>query len=78
MRMSKNRLKGLYAITDPTLLQHDLVQQTEQAIIGGINILQYRNKIASIKQQEQEALTLASLCKKITFYFLLMMMLSSH
>ena len=65
------RLKGLYAITDSKLMGSDLISKTEQAILGGINILQYRNKTAPLEQQEQEALKLAQLCKKNNVLFLI-------
>ena len=65
------KLKGLYAITDSKLMGSDLISKTEQAILGGINILQYRNKTASLEQQEQEALKLAQLCKKNNVLFLI-------
>lgn len=70
-KTSRKNLKGLYAITDPNLLGTDLIAKTEQAILGGINILQYRNKTASIEQQEQEARILASLCKKNNVTFII-------
>jgi thiamine-phosphate pyrophosphorylase len=69
MRMTK--LKGLYVITDPKLRGTDLISKTEQAILGGINILQYRNKTASLEQQEKEAFELAQLCKKNNVLFLI-------
>lgn len=65
------KLKGLYAITDPKLMGSDLISKAEQAILGGINILQYRNKIASETQQEQEAQELAKLCKKNNVLFII-------
>lgn len=71
MRMNKNQLKGLYAITDPRLMGADLISKTEQAILGGIKILQYRNKTASLAQQEKEAFTLASICKKNNVVFII-------
>ena len=64
------KLKGLYAITDSKLMGSDLISKTEQAILGGINILQYRNKTAPLEQQEQEALKLVQLCKKNNVLFL--------
>lgn len=64
-------LKGLYAITDPDLMGADLIAKSEQAILGGINILQYRNKRASSEQQEREALTLATLCKNHNVIFII-------
>lgn len=70
MPMNKNSLHGLYVITDPKLMGTELISKTQQAISAGINILQYRNKLASIKQQEQEALELATLCKKNNVLFI--------
>ena len=70
-QMNKNQLKGLYAITDPGLMGADLISKTEQAILGGIKVLQYRNKMASLAQQEKEALTLSSTCKKNNVVFII-------
>lgn len=64
-------LTGIYAITDPELMGSDIIDMAEQAIIGGINILQYRNKTATPVQQEQEACTLATLCKKHDVLFII-------
>lgn len=64
-------LKGIYAITDPKLMSVDLISKAEQAILGGINILQYRNKTATFEQQEQEASTLAKLCKNHNVLFII-------
>ena len=60
----RSALKGLYAITDPHLMGRDLLKMSEQAISAGINILQYRNKIASKNVQGEEAAELSALCKK--------------
>ena len=49
----------------------DIIDMAEQAIIGGINILQYRNKTATPVRQEQEARTLATLCKKHDVLFII-------
>ena len=65
------RLKGLYAITDSKLMGSEFISKAEQAILGGINILQYRNKTAPLDQQEQEALKLAQLCKINNVLFLI-------
>ena len=65
------RLEGLYAITDSKLMGSELFSNTEQAILGGINLLQYRNKTAPLEQQEQEALKLAQLCKNNNVLFLI-------
>lgn len=68
--MNNPSLNGLYAITDPSLMGENLVDKTQQAISAGINILQYRNKSASIEKQEHEALELAVLCKKNNVIFI--------
>lgn len=62
LKTNKKNLKGLYAITDPSLMGDELIAMAEQTILGGTKILQYRNKSAPIKQQEQEALSLCKLC----------------
>ena len=69
MKNKNNILNGLYAITDPELMGVDLIKKAEQAVLGGIKILQYRNKTAPLKQQEQEASILARLCNEhdVTF-----------
>lgn len=71
MRNNNKRLNGLYAITDPELMGTDLITKAEQAIHGGIKILQYRNKKAPLSQQEQEARTLAQLCEKHNVLFII-------
>lgn len=65
------KLSGLYAITDPNLMQDKILQKAEQAILGGISILQYRNKTASATQQLKEAKELALLCKKHNVLFII-------
>lgn len=61
--MSKNKLRGIYAITDPLLSAQELMPKVEAAIAGGISILQYRNKTAPDTQKFSEAQQLAALCK---------------
>lgn len=70
--MSKKRnLKGLYAITDSEPMTTELIAKITQAILGGIKILQYRNKAAGSEQQEQDAHTLAKLCKNHNIIFII-------
>jgi len=71
MKNIKKPLSGLYAITDPCLMGDDLIIKAEQAISGGINILQYRNKTASNTQQRDEAQVLAKLCKNNGVLFII-------
>ena len=57
-------IKGLYAIT-PDMADTDLLLQKVQAALqGGINILQYRNKLANHKLQTQQARALLPLCRQ--------------
>ena len=57
-------IKGLYAIT-PDITDTDLLLQKVEAVLqGGINILQYRNKLASHKLQTQQARALLPLCRQ--------------
>lgn len=65
-------IRGLYAITDPSLLADEvLVSAVEQAIQGGAKIIQYRNKLASQRQQYQQALQLSELCKQYQVCFII-------
>jgi len=64
-KMSMNkRLQGLYVITDPELCKTDIITQAEQALSGGAQIVQYRNKTATAQQKQQEAMQLNQLCQK--------------
>jgi len=71
MNKHKKSLSGIYAITDPELMHSNFVSLAEQAIKGGINILQYRNKSATPEQQEQEAAMLVSLCHNNNVIFII-------
>jgi len=48
-----------------------LIVMAEQSILGGIKILQYRNKTAPLEQQEQEALSLRKLCNVHNVIFII-------
>ena len=63
------QLHGLYAITDPALMGERLLEQAEQAVSGGVRLLQYRNKQADPARQQSEARALSDLCRahKVTF-----------
>lgn len=64
-------LHGLYVITDPILCGNTLDDKVEQAILGGAQIIQYRNKTASSEIQQSEAATLQALCSKHDRIFLI-------
>ena len=56
---------GLYAITDPKLLdEHSLFTKVESALKGGCRVLQYRDKPANANQKLERARALKSLCRQ--------------
>jgi len=58
-------LKGLYAITDPTLLCGEaLLIAVAEALANGVRILQYRDKSKPFASRVIEASLLHSLCRK--------------
>ncbi len=64
-RKSSQTLKGLYAITDERLIsEQDFDKKVEQALLGGANIIQYRDKSNDTKKRQQQALSLRQLCEK--------------
>ena len=57
-------IKGLYAIT-PDIADTDcLLKKVEAALQGGVNVLQYRNKLANHKLQTQQARAILPLCRQ--------------
>ena len=44
--MSLPRISGIYAITPDLIDTTNLVMLTKQALISGVQLIQYRNKIA--------------------------------
>ncbi len=60
-----DRLRGLYAITDPKLGgELPLPQQVEQALQGGARVIQYRDKGDDPVRRLAEAQTLAGCCHR--------------
>ena len=64
--MAPSQLKGLYIITDPKLTGtgQTLLNNVEQALQGGVQLVQYRNKQASKQQKLSEADLLSRLCEQ--------------
>jgi len=62
--MNSEKLRGLYVITDPVLCKSNLNDMVEQAILGGAEIIQYRNKNTDRQQQYNEAKALKTLCQQ--------------
>ena len=57
-------IKGLYAVTPDEPDTDVLLAKVEAALLGGINILQYRNKQASHKLLTQQAQAILPLCRQ--------------
>lgn len=57
-------VQGIYAITDPALLPGKrLFSGVEQALAGGIRVIQYRDKGATPEQKLQRAKELVRICR---------------
>jgi len=63
--MNRTGLWGLYAITDNELTPPDrILEQVEQALAGGVRMLQYRNKGGDLQFRKMQAESLLTLCRK--------------
>ena len=59
----KNKLKGLYAITDQQLItEEDFSKSVEAALQGGTRVIQYRDKSDNQNKRHQQASLLRALC----------------
>ena len=58
------KLRGLYAITDSTLLADKLLPYVEAALDGGLTLLQYRDKSNDDARRLREAEALRDLCAR--------------
>jgi thiamine-phosphate pyrophosphorylase len=69
---SRPVIAGLYAITDPSLLNGDrLLSACEQALRGGARILQYRDKPASASERLARGKALRALCQRYGAIFII-------
>lgn len=57
-------MRGLYAITDTTLLAGRMLQAVEAALRGGAVMVQYRDKSTDTARRLEEALALRLLCRR--------------
>ncbi len=60
--MSLPRISGIYAITPDLIDTTNLVMLAQQALIGGVQLIQYRNKIADNTLKLEQAILLSNLC----------------
>src|SRR5512143_986554 len=64
--MGRSVPRGLYAITDNTLIPADqLIEAVALAIQGGAMLIQYRNKNGDESQRQWEAQDLVNLCRPL-------------
>lgn len=62
--MSRNELRGLYAITEASLQSPgQLLERAAQALDGGVRVLQYRDKSDDAALRLRQARGLAELCR---------------
>ena len=59
-----NHKQHLYLITDSKLLQGRLLEAVEQALIGGVAFLQYRDKSTDSQKRFSEAQQINTLCQR--------------
>jgi thiamine-phosphate pyrophosphorylase len=64
-------LHGLYAITDNSIFASKRFEVIEQAMIGGVQILQYRDKNSDKEQRKTQAKALRRLCYKYKIPFII-------
>lgn len=58
------KLRGLYAITDSTLLAGKFLPYVQAALEGGVTLLQYRDKTGDESRSLREASELLKLCEQ--------------
>ncbi len=67
-----NQIQGLYAITDPALINdNNLIDAVSQTIEGGARVIQYRNKQASPERQLKQAQAIAQICRQHEVCFII-------
>ncbi len=69
--MQHYKISGIYAITPDEADTDLLLGKVEAALIGGISLLQYRNKQASFSLQAQQASAILPLCKQFQVPFII-------
>ena len=68
----KNKLSGLYALTDPNVFQQQsCTVVTQQLIEGGARIIQYRDKISTEKTRRENATQIKKLCAAANIIFII-------
>lgn len=57
-------LKGLYAVTPDIADTADLLRRVGQALLGGVHLVQYRNKRADVALRREQAAVLLAECRR--------------
>ena len=70
MRNLTSRLAGLYLVTPDWDDTDQLIGATEQALLGGASIVQYRHKLATMALREEQASALQVLCRQFNVPFI--------
>lgn len=63
-------IKGLYALTPDSTDTEDLLRRVRQALAGGVQVLQYRNKIADSALKKKQAQALRDTCSEFGVTFI--------
>lgn len=64
-------MKGLYLVTPDWDDTDKLLAATEQGLLGGASLLQYRHKTASDELQQEQATALLALCRRYRVPFII-------
>jgi thiamine-phosphate pyrophosphorylase len=71
-RYTRQRLHGLYAITDQHLIpESEFAQRVEAALKGGVRILQYRDKSTQAEKRNLQAMCCKQLCRQYDALFII-------
>ena len=68
--MKNQAISGIYAITPDCSDTARLVRMVEQALLGGIKLVQYRNKVADRQLRALQAVELAVMCNRFDATFI--------
>jgi thiamine-phosphate pyrophosphorylase len=69
-RDSRQRVRGLYAVTPDCSDTADLLRRARLALNGGVNVLQYRSKLANSSLRLEQATALCGLAREFGIPFI--------
>ena len=70
IKMSDSKLRGLYAITDATLMADNFELAIEQCLQGGTRIIQYRDKSEDSEKRLKQAKVIREFCNQYQALFI--------